>query len=172
VPVTPFLDLSEFLALWDGPPLTPRQQAISTLLLGVASQWIYNNGPQGNALPVDDPTAQFVVWDVVSSSVRYQKYSRLASFNKGTAHRVDGGTFANPMQALDFTDNHKMMLQIPLSAVPMTSCAPNDFAALDWAQGWPTGWSEEFGQGGWDWWSYTGGDSGGATYYGPPGPTV
>ena len=44
--MNPFLDLSGFTALWDGPPLTTRQNAIVTLLLNVASQWIYNNGPQ------------------------------------------------------------------------------------------------------------------------------
>lgn len=150
----PFLDLAGFEALWDGPALTTRQQAIVTMLLQVASQWIYNNGPQGANLPSSDPTAQFVVWDVVSSAVRYQKYSKLASYSKTTGHRIDGGTFDDPMRALEFSDNHKMLLGIPLRAVPMTSCCPNDFDAEDQAQGWPTFYSDQFGNLGWDFWEY------------------
>ncbi|BBZ09865.1 MULTISPECIES: hypothetical protein [Mycobacterium] len=150
----PFLNLAGFTALWDGPPLTAQQQAIVGLLLQVASQWIYNNGPQGSALPVTDPTAQFVVWDVVSNAVRYQKYSKLSTFSRTTGHRMEGGSFDDPMKALEFTDNHKMLLGIPLRSVPMTSCQPNDFDADDAAQGWPTCWSDQFGNLGWDWWQY------------------
>lgn len=152
--MNPFLNLSGFTALWDGPPLTAQQQAIVTLLLNVASQWIYTNGPQGNALPQDDATAQFVVWDVVSSAVRYQRYSKLASFSRTTGHRMDGGSFADPMKALEFTDNHKLLLGIPLRALPMSSCRPNDWDAHDWAQGWPTDWSNSFENQGWDYWAY------------------
>ncbi|WP_225337428.1 hypothetical protein [Mycobacterium intracellulare] len=123
-----------------------------TLLLRVASQWIYSNGPQRNALPQDDPTAQFVVWDVVSSAVRYQRYSKLASFSRTTGHRMDGGSFTDPMRALEFTDNHKLLLGIPLRAVPMSSCRPNDFDADDFAAGWPTRWSDSFQNAGWDYW--------------------
>lgn len=148
----PFLDLSGFTALWDGPPLTGQQQAIVTLLLQVASRWIYTNGPQGATLPQDDPTAQFVVWDVVSSSVRYQRYSKLASFSRTTGHRMDGGSFTDPMRALEFTDNHKLLLGIPLRAVPMASCRPNDFDADDQDAGWPTRWSDSFQNAGWDYW--------------------
>lgn len=151
----PFLDLPGFQALWDGPPLTTSQKAIVSMLLNVASQWIYNNGPQRTALPVDDPTAQFVVWDVVSSAVRYQKYSRLSNFSKTTGHRTDGGSFHDPMTALEFTDNHKLMLQIPLEAVPMGSFRANDFDAMDSAQGWTTRWSDGFGNQGWDFWEYS-----------------
>ncbi|PIJ36739.1 hypothetical protein BMW24_003485 [Mycobacterium heckeshornense] len=152
--MTPFLDLQGFLALWDGPPLTVQQQAIVTLLLQVASQWIYANGPQGAGLPSTDPTAQFVVWDVVSSAVRYQRYSKLSQFSRTVGHRVEGGSFDDPMKALQFTDNHKMLLGIPLEALPMSSCRPNDFYASDQEQGWPTRWSDQFGNLGWDWWEY------------------
>lgn len=148
----PFLNLSGFQALWDGPPLTTQQKAIVTLLLGVASNWIYNNGPQGTSLSQTDPTAQFVVWDVVSSAVRYQRYSKLASFSRTTGHRMDGGSFADPMKALEFTDNHKLLLGIPLRAVPMSSCRPNDFDADDQNAGWPTCWSDSYQNAGWDYW--------------------
>lgn len=137
--MTPFLSLQDFQGLWDGAPLTARQKTIATLMLKVASQWIYDNGPQGDALPVDDPTAQFVVWDVVSSAIRYQKYSRMSSFNRTTAHRIDSGTFADVMKALDFTDNHKMHLGIPLAAQPLDSCEPDDFGTYGLGpdrQGW------------------------------------
>lgn len=154
--MNPFLDLAGFQALWDGPPLTLQQQTITTLLLQVASTWIYNNGPQGPSLPQTDPTAQFVVWDVVSSAVRYQRYSKLASFSRTTGHRMDGGSFTDPMKALEFTDNHKLLLGIPLRSVPMTSCRPNDFDAEDQYQGWPTRWSDQTGNLGWDWWEYDG----------------
>jgi hypothetical protein len=150
--VNPFLDLTGFTALWDGPPLTPAQQAIVNLMLKVASQWIYDNGPQGANLPSDDPTAQFVVWDVVSNAVRYQKYSKLASYSKTTGHRIDGGTFSDPMKALEFSDVHKQMLQIPLEALPMAACPRNDFYTDDDNQGWPTPWSNTFGNLGNDWW--------------------
>jgi hypothetical protein len=150
--MTPFLNLAGFQALWDGPPLNSRQRAMVTLLVQVASQWIYDNGPSGANLPSSDPTAQFVVYDVVSNAVRYQKYSKLSTFSKGTGHRVEGGSFSNPMTALDFTDTHKQLLQIPLRSVPMTSCRSNDFDAADPDQGWPTGWSDSFGNLGWDWW--------------------
>ncbi|WP_260742111.1 hypothetical protein [Mycobacterium sp. SMC-2] len=150
--MSPFLDLSGFTALWDGPPLTVQQNAIVTLLLNVASQWIYNNGPQGNALPPNDATAQFVVWDVVSSAVRYQRYSKLASFSRTTGHRMDGGSFTDPMKALEFTDNHKLLLGIPLRALPMSSCRPNDFDAQDQWAGWDTCYSDSFGNLGWDYW--------------------
>ncbi|PQM44672.1 hypothetical protein C1Y40_05168 [Mycobacterium talmoniae] len=149
---TPFLNLAGFTALWDGPPLSAQQQAIVNLLLQVASIWIYNNGPSGPALPATDPTAQFVVYDVVSNAVRYQKYGRLSSFSKTTGHRMEGGAFTDPMKALEFTDNHKQLLGIPLRSVPMTSCVSNDFDANDANQGWPTAWSDQFGNLGWDWW--------------------
>lgn len=126
----PFLDLPAFQLLWDGPPLTPRQRAQVTLWLGVASNWIYRNGPKGELLPKTDSDAQFVVYDVVSNAVRYQKYSKLSTFNRTTAHRIDSGTFGNPMQALDFTDNHKMHLGIPLSSVPMDSFERDDFGTF------------------------------------------
>lgn len=148
-PPQPFLDLSGFQALWDGPPLSSSQQAIVNLLLQVASSWIYENGPQGAALPATDPTAQFVVWDVVSSAIRYQKYSKLSTFSKMTGHRSDAGSFSDPMRALEFTDNHKDLLGVPLRALPMTSCRPNDFDAADDAQGWSTGWSDQYGNLGW-----------------------
>lgn len=150
--MTPFLTLTGFQALWDGPALTTAQQAIVNLLLNVASQWIYNNGPQGQNLSSTDPTAQFVVWDVVSSAVRYQKYSKLASYSKATGHRIDGGSFTDPMKALEFTDVHKQLLQIPLEALPMAGCPVNDFYAGDLNQGWPTPWSEQAGNQGWDYW--------------------
>lgn len=150
----PFLNLAGFQALWDGPPLTTQQQAITTLLLGVASNWIYNNGPQGQSLPQTDPTAQFVVWDVVSSAVRYQRYSKLASFSRTTGHRMDGGSFTDPMKALEFTDNHKLLLGIPLRALPMTSCQRDDFYANDEDAGWPTRYSDSFQNAGYDYWEY------------------
>jgi hypothetical protein len=152
--VTPFLDLSGFLALWDGPPLTSQQQAITGLLLGVASNWIYANGPQGDALSSSDPTAQFVVWDVVSSAVRYQRYSKLSSFSRTTGHRMDGGSFTDPMKALEFTDNHKLMLGIPLRALPMGSFSRNDWDAGDETAGWDTQWSDQSGNEGWNFWGY------------------
>jgi hypothetical protein len=150
--MTPFLDLAGFQALWDGAPLTGFQQAMVQLLVQVASKWIYDNGPSGSLLPSDDPTAQFVTYDVVSNAVRYQRYSKLSNFSRTTAHRMEGGSFANPMTALEFTDTHKQLLGIPLRAVPMASCRPNDFDADDQNQGWPTRWSDQFGNLGWDWW--------------------
>ncbi len=152
--MNPFLDLGAFTELWDGPPLTAQQQAIVTLLLQVASNWIYSNGPQGPALPQSDPTAQFVVWDVVSSAVRYQRYSKLASFSRTTGHRMDGGSFSDPMKALEFTDNHKLLLGIPLRALPMGNFPRNDFYADDEDAGWPTRWSNSYQNSGWDYWSY------------------
>lgn len=149
----PFLDLQGFLALWDGPPLTPRQRAAVSLLVQVASKWIYRNGPQRASLPQSDPTAQWVVYDVVSTAIRYQKYSKLSNFNKTTAHRMDGGSFSDPMSALEFTDTHKQLLEIPLEALPMSSCRPSDFHADDAHQGWPTAWSDSFRNQGWDWWA-------------------
>jgi hypothetical protein len=150
--VTPFLTLAAFTAMWDGAPLTTQQNAITTLALQVTSFWIYRNGPQGSNLPADNPSAQFVVWDVVSNAVRYQKFSKLSSYSKITAHRQDAGTFADVMKALEFTDVHKQLLDIPLEALPMSSCRPNDFDAPDQDQGWPTRWSDAFGNLGWDWW--------------------
>lgn len=149
---TPFLNLETFTKLWDGAPLTPQQNAIVELALKVASHWIYRNGPLRFHLPADDPSAQWVVFDVVSSAVRYQKFSKLSSYSKITAHRQDGGTFADVMKALEFTDTHKQLLQIPLMAFPLSSCRPNDFDASDIDAGWPTRWSDSFGNQGWDWW--------------------
>lgn len=150
--MTPFLTLQGFEELWDGPPLTAQQSAVVTMLLNVASAWIYANGPSGNALPSTDPTAQFVVWDIVSGAVRFQKYSRLKQFTRTTGHRIEGGMFDDPMKALDFTDNHKMLLGIPLAGVPMSSCRVNDWDAMDQYQGWPTPWSMQSDNLGWDWW--------------------
>lgn len=150
--MTPFLDLPGFTALWDGAPLTAQQQTIVNMLLQVASGWIYANGPQGTALSPEDPTAQFVVWDVVSSAVRYQRYSKLASYSRTTGHRMDGGSFTDPMRALEFTDNHKLLLGIPLRALPMGNFPRDDFYADDRNAGWPTRWSAQMG-GGWDYWA-------------------
>ena len=149
----PFLDLAGFQNLWDGPPLTGTQKNVVGLLVQVASQWIYANGPSGANLSATDPTAQFVVYDVVSNAVRYQKYSKLSNYSRITGHRSEGGTFASPMTALEFTDTHKQLLGIPLRAVPMTSCAVNDFDAGDEYQGWDTEWSDQTGNTGWDWWT-------------------
>jgi hypothetical protein len=151
--LTPFLNLQQFLALWDGPPLTTHQENIVNLLAEVASNWIYNNGPQGNALPSTDPTARFVTYDVVQNAVRYQKYSKLSNFSRAVGHRVEGGSFDNPMQALDFTDTHYQLLQIPLRALPLAGCPRNDFFADDQMQGWPTRWSSQFENQGWDYWT-------------------
>jgi hypothetical protein len=151
-PLPPFLTLTTFTNMWDGPPLTPVQNNIVTLALQVASNWIYRNGPLGANLPPSNPEAQFVVWDVVSSAVRYQKFSKLSSWSKMTAHRSDAGTFADIMRALEFSDVHKQLLQIPLVAVPLSSCRPNDFDADDLNQGWPTRFSDQFGNQGWDFW--------------------
>jgi hypothetical protein len=151
-PLPPFLTLTTFTNMWDGPPLTAVQNNIVTLALQVASNWIYRNGPLRLHLPPSSPEAQFVVWDVVSSAVRYQKFSKLSSWSKMTAHRSDAGTFADIMRALEFSDVHKQLLQIPLEAVPLSSCRPNDFDAEDINQGWPTRWSDSFGNQGFDWW--------------------
>lgn len=150
--MTPFLDLAGFQNLWDGPPLTGTQKNIVSLLVQVASQWIYANGPAGTNLPADDPTAQFVVYDVVSNAVRYQRYSKLSNYSRITAHRSEGGSFANPMEALEFTDTHKQLLGIPLRAVPMGSFYYDDFYATDDQQGWPTYWSNQTGNQSWNWW--------------------
>jgi hypothetical protein len=160
--VDPFLDLAAFQALWDGPPLTPKQRAQVTLWVQVASEWIYRNGPQGNALAVDDATAQFVVYDVVSNAVRYQRYSKLSTFNKTTAHRIDSGTFSDPMTALEFTDNHKSMLQIPARSVPMSSFRADDFGTPGLGFG---GSFDGYGNPG-----YVGGDRGGDIW--PPSGNV
>lgn len=137
-PVQPFLDISGFLALWDGPPLTAQRRAMATLLLTVASSWIYDHKP---GIDSEDPAAKFVVYDVVSNAVRYQRYGKLQTYSKTAGHRMDAGSFAEPMKALEFTDTHKQLLGIPLEAEPMSSCVPNDFDADDLHAGWPTPWS-------------------------------
>lgn len=145
-----FLTLSQFTAMWDGAPLTIQQQTMVTLLLQVASGWVLAQSP---GRPLSDPAAQFVVYDVVSNAARYQKYGKLAHFSKTTGHRTDAGGFDSPMKALEFTDTHKQLLGLPLSAVPMTSCTYGDFAAPDDMQGWPTGWSQgnDYAEG-WNFW--------------------
>ena len=153
-PQTPFLDLAGFTALWDGATLTVQQQAMVTLLLNVASSWIYNQMPD---IDSSNPAAQFVVYDVVSNSVRYQRYGKLSTFSRTTGHRMEAGAFDDPMKALEFTDNHKQLLGIPLRAAPMSSCQPNDFNADDANAGWSTNWSAQFGNLGWDYWEYPGG---------------
>ena len=151
--MNPFLDLAGFQGLWDGPALTSQQEGIVTLLLGVASNWIYARKP-GIAGPLPgpaDPTAQLVVFEVVSNLIRYGKYAPLSSYHRATGHRIDAGTLSAEVQRY-FTDDHKMLLGIPLRSPPMTSCRPNDFDAADRDQGWPTEWSDRFGNLGWDWW--------------------
>ena len=151
----PFLDLTGFTALWDGPGLTTQQQGIVALLLQVASDWIYARrtdlaAPQGPQPPTD-ATAKLVCFEVVSNVVRYGKYAPLSSYHRATGHRVDAGTMAAEVQRY-FTDDHKMLLGIPLLAPPVTTCRRNDFDADDMDQGWPTFWSDQFGNRGWDWW--------------------
>jgi len=154
--MNPFLTLTQFQAIWDGPPLTTPQQGIVTLLLQVASNWIYQRRPDlaTGPQPPTDPTAQLVTFEVVSNCVRYAKFAPLGSFHRATGHRIEAGTLTNPTTALDFTDRHKVMLGIPLRALPMTSCVCNDFNADDQDQGWPTQWSDRFGNLGWDYWQY------------------
>lgn len=139
--MTPFLDLTGFQDLWDGPPLTTQQQALTGLLLSVASNWIYENGPAGPNLSPTDPAAQLVTYEVVANTLRFQKYGPLKDFSSTTAHRTESGSLDNPATALDFTDRHKVLLGIPVSALPMSSCVPDDFEAPDCAAGWTTGWS-------------------------------
>lgn len=151
----PFLDLTGFIALWDGAPLTSQQQATVTLALQVASNWIYLRRPDlaapNGVQPPTDVTGKLVVFEVVSNFARYGKYAPLSSFHRATGHRVDEGTLAAEVQRY-FTDDHKMLLGIPLRSPPMTSCRHNDFDAADQDQGWPTRWSNQFGNRGWDWW--------------------
>lgn len=151
---TPFLTLSGFEELWDGPTLTATQQAMVTLLLGVASNWIYNQLP---ATSPDNPTAQFVVYDVVSNTLRYQKYGKLSQYSRTVGHRSESGAFDDPMKALEFTPVHKQLLGISQSTPPMSSCVPNDFDANDSNAGWPTTWSAQYGFQQNNFWEYSGG---------------
>jgi hypothetical protein len=136
--VTPFLTLDGFTALWDGAALTSAQQGQITLLLQVASNWIYNNGPFGPNLPATDPTAQLVTYEVVANCLRFARFAPLKEFNNTTAHRAESGTLDDPTTVLDFTDRHKLLLGITLRALPMSSCRPNDFDADDRHAGWPS----------------------------------
>ena len=148
-----FLDPDGFQEPWDGPALTSAQENILNLLLQVASNWIYARLP-GIAGPVPgpaDPTAQLVVFEVVSNVLRYGKYAPLSEYSRTTGHRMEGGSLSSEVQRY-FTDDHKMLLGIPLRALPMTSCSRNDFDAADPDQGWPTRWSDRFGNLGWDYW--------------------
>lgn len=143
--MTPFLDIAGFNALWDGAPLSTAQTAAATLLLEVASNWIYAHKPGvvGPTPGPADPAAKLVTFEVVANALRYGKYAPLTSFSKQTGHRVDAGTLSNPESALDFTDRHRNLLGIPLRAVPMSTFYDDDFAdptrTLSWNCGsaWP-----------------------------------
>lgn len=121
--MTAFLDLAGFEALWDGPTLTTQQQASVTLLLGVASKWITDRLP---SIADNDPTAQLVVFEVVSNLVRYGKYAPLSSYSRMTGHRSEAGTLSVEV-ARYFTDDHKMLLGIPLRSAPMSQFFEDDF---------------------------------------------
>lgn len=126
----PFLSISDFQALWDGTPLNSAQTQAATLLLQVASNWIYAHKP-GVAGPASsggaDPAAKLVTFEVVSNALRYGKYAPLGSYSKQTGHRLDAGTLANPESALDFTDRHMTWLGISPLAAPMGVFYNNDF---------------------------------------------
>jgi hypothetical protein len=125
--------------MWDGPTLTPQQQAQLSLLLQVASNWVYQ---RVSGIASNDPTAQAVIFGVISNFLRYAKYSPLSSFHKAVGHRMESGSLAADVTRF-FTDDDKMLLGIPLKSLPMSSCAPGDFEASDWDQGWPTCWSDQ-----------------------------
>lgn len=136
--MNPFLTPPAFQAMWDGPALTPAQTNIANLLLQVASNWIYQRVP---GISPTDPTAQMVVFEVVSTAIRYGKYQSLKSFHRGTGHRTDSGELNDPASMLDFTDRHKAWLGIPLESTPMGQFFGNDFDAPDDNAGWPNPWS-------------------------------
>ncbi|SIC56399.1 Uncharacterised protein [Mycobacteroides abscessus subsp. abscessus] len=123
-----------------------------SLGLQMASKWIYD---RRDGIASNDPTAQWVVFQVVSNWLRYGKYGPLSEFSKTTGHRIDSGKLAVDDVARFFTDEYKMMLGIPLRALPMTSCTPGDFEADDANAGWPTSWSTQSGGMGLGFWGVT-----------------
>jgi hypothetical protein len=145
----PFLTSSGFIAMWDGPTLTAQQQNQLTLLLQVASNWVY---ARVNGISSTDPTAQLVIFGVISNFLRYSKYSPLSNYHKAVGHRIEAGTLAADVTRF-FTDDDKLLLGIPLKSLPMSSCVPNDFDAPDQNQGWPTCWSDQSNNLGWDFWT-------------------
>jgi hypothetical protein len=136
---TPFLDYTtgepSFSTLWDGPNLSSAQVAIVNLALGVASNWIYDRLP---GISPTDSTAQLVVFGVVSNLVRYGKYAPLSSFHRATGHKIDSGTLAADVQR-SFTDDHKLLLGIPLRAAPVGFFRVDDYDDPS-RSGEPTGW--------------------------------
>lgn len=82
------------------------------MLLTVASKWIADR----KAIPVGDPTAKYVVVDVVRSALRMAKYAGLTSFSRTVGNVSQSGTVANPSKtgsvAIEFTDWHKDLLGI------------------------------------------------------------
>lgn len=141
----PFLTLQGFIQRWDGPPLTPAQQAQVGDLLQVAADWIYARVP--STIAPDDPRAVRVTYEVVADAIRFGKYSRLASFHNATGHRISAGTLENPVSGLDFTDSHKQLLGIPLRGTPTGTFRCNDFIDST-PSGWPTRWGHQFGPNG------------------------
>ncbi|MEU9805029.1 hypothetical protein [Mycobacterium sp. NPDC050853] len=122
--VTPFLSDTEFAGMYPR-ALSTAETNVVPLLLQVAANWIVTNTP---GTP-DDSAAKYVTYEVVSNSLTFGKYRGLASFHNMTGHRVQSGTFIkNPATALDFTDEHRQLLGIPMRAGPASSFFVDDFA--------------------------------------------
>ncbi|NKR61705.1 hypothetical protein GS474_23895 [Rhodococcus hoagii] len=89
-------------------------------MIAAAGKWIQDRRIESGKpeLPATDPTAQLVVVQVVRTAFDMAKHAGLSSFSKATGGVSRSGTIANPGELLVFTEFHRKLLGISLSAKP------------------------------------------------------
>lgn len=105
-------------------PLKASEEQVAEWLIQVASDWIWHRKP---TISESSVAAKLVVTEVVSSALRFGRYTPLKSFTEQTSHSTLSGTFPDAARTLDFTDRHHVMLDLPITSPPIYSFPAGDY---------------------------------------------
>lgn len=118
----PFITIEELAESFR--PLKVSEEQVAEWLIQVASDWIWQRKP---TITESSVAAKLVVTEVVSNALRFSRYGPLRSFTEQTSHSVMSGAFPDAANNLDFTDRHREMLGIPVTAPPVYSFPAGDY---------------------------------------------
>ncbi|NKS94622.1 hypothetical protein GS876_10355 [Rhodococcus hoagii] len=101
-------------------PLTPDEKLDVEEMIAAASQWIQDRRAENGKpeLPDGDPAAKQVVVQVVRTAFDRAEHAGLSSYSWTVGATSGSGTLANPGELLVFTDFHRQLLGLPLTARP------------------------------------------------------
>lgn len=112
---TPFLDTDGFQAMF-ARPLSVVERALAAMLCQAAANRIRSWLP---GLPLSSVEAKLVTFDVVKTALaRPAEYQGFSQVTRTTDDRTLGYTFDSAAELLEFTDRHRELLGLSLSAAP------------------------------------------------------